>query len=110
MMEITYLETSEPSLRWIHAYYHQNPQLDYDKAVASLVKAEAVLKDHPFSGRVFEDYEQVRHYRIGNTAFALLYTVERDTIWIIDVRDTRGRRSADALRVFNDQIRNTYGL
>jgi len=40
----TYLETSEPSLRWIHAYYHQNPQLDYDKAVASLVKAEAVLK------------------------------------------------------------------
>ena len=109
-MEITYLETSEPGLRWMHSYYRQNPQLDYGKAVASLVKAEAVLKDRPFSGRVFEDYEQVRQYQIGNTAFAILYTVERETIWIIDIRDTRGRRSADALRVFNDTIRNTYGL
>ena len=95
---------------FLRNYYHQNPQLDYDKAVASLIKAEAVLRGHPFSGRVFEDYEQVRQYPIGNTAFALLYTVKRDTIWIIGVRDTRGRRSADALRVFNDMIRNTYGL
>ncbi len=109
-MEITYLETSEPGLRWMRNYYHQPPQLDYGKAVASLVKVEAILRDHPFSGRVFEDYEQVRQYSIGNTAFALLYTFERNTIWIIDVRDTRGRRSADALRVFNDTIRNIYGL
>jgi len=110
MMEITYLETSEPGLRWMHSYYHQNPQLDYDQAVTSLIKAESVLKDHLFSGRVFEDYEQVRQYQIGNTAFALLYTVERETIWIIDVQDTRGRRSAGALRAFNDKIRNTYSL
>jgi len=110
MMEITYLETSEPGLRWMHSYYHHNPQLDYDKAMMSLLKAEAVLKDHPLSGSLFEDYEQVRQYQIGNTAFALLYTIARETIWIIDVRDTRGRRSVDALQVFNDTIRNAYGL
>lgn len=110
IMEITYLETSEPGFRWMRTYYNQNPQLDYDKAIASLVRAEAVLKDHPFSGRLFEDYEHVRQYQIGNTAFALLYTVARETIWIIDVRDTRGRRSVDVLRAFNDKLRDSYGL
>ncbi|MCY4150065.1 MAG: hypothetical protein OXF73_12100 [Gammaproteobacteria bacterium] len=74
------------------------------------MKAETMLKDHPFSGSPFEDYEHVRQYQIGNTAFALLYTVARETIWMIDVHDTRGRRSVDALRAFNDTIRNTYWL
>ncbi len=110
MMEIKYLETSEPGIQWMYNYYNQNPQLDYEKAFASLLKAEAVLKDHPFSGSPFEDYEHVRQYQIGNTAFALLYTLARETIWIIDVRDTRGRRSADVLCAYNDRIRDTYGL
>jgi hypothetical protein len=37
---------------------------------------------------------------IQGTSFSLLYTVARDTVWIIDIRDQRGRRSADALRRF----------
>lgn len=110
MTEIKYLETSEHGLRWMRIYYTQNPQLDFDKAIASLMTAEAVLIDHPYSGSQFEDFDDVRQYQIGNTAFALLYTVARDTIWIIDVRDTRGMRSADALKAFNAKIRKQYGL
>ncbi len=109
-METKYLGTSEIGFRWMHTYYHQNSQFDYDIAVASLMKVETMLKDHPFSGSLFEDFENVRQYQIGNTAFALLYTVARETIWIIDVRDTRGKRSVDALRAFNDKIRNTHEL
>ena len=110
MTEITYLETSEYGLRWMRTYYAQNPQLDFNKALASLMTAESVLQDHSYGGSQFEDFEDVRHYQIGNTAFALLYTVARDTVWIIDVRDTRGMRSADALKAFNAKIRSHYGL
>ena len=94
----------------MRTYCAQNPQLDFNKAIASLVTVEAVLQDHPYGGSQFEDFEDVRQYQIGNTAFALLYRVARDTIWIIDVRDTRGMRSADALKAFNAKIRSQYGL
>ena len=110
MTEIKYLETSEHGLRWMRTYYAQNPQSDFDKAIASLMTAETVLIGHPYSGSQFEDFDDVRQYQIGNTAFALLYTVARDTIWIIDVRDTRGMRSADAIKAFNAKIRKQYGL
>lgn len=110
MADIRYLETSEHGLRWMRTYYDQNPQLNFEEAVLSLLNTEEVLKVHPFSGSRFEDFDNVRQYQIGNTAFALLYTGARETIWIIDVRDTRGMRSADALRAFDTRILFTHGL
>ena len=58
------------------------------------------LSGHPAAGRRFEDFETVREYLIQGMSFSLLYTVARDTVWIIDIRDQRGRRSASALRRF----------
>ena len=52
----------------------------------------------------------VREYKIIGTAFSLLYTVANDTIWIIDIRDQRGFRSAEALRYFNQELRQRLGL
>jgi hypothetical protein len=108
-MELEYLRTSEPGLRWMRTYYRRHPQLDVQRAVASLRTAEAVLREHPAAGRRFEDFEAVREYLIQGTAFSLLYTVASETVWIIDVRDQRGRRSADVLRQFLRQLRTQGG-
>lgn len=110
MMEIKYLETTEPGLRWLRNYYHQNPELNFDKVIASLSQAEQVLSEFPQSGEHFEDFKDVREYQISGTAFSLLYTVARETIWIIDLRDTRGMRSAEVLKAFNTSLRKKYDL
>jgi len=109
-MELRYLATSEPGLRWFRAYYRQNPQLNLSKAIDALMRAEANLLEFPLSGPRFEDFDPVREYRIQGTAFSLLYTVSRETVWIIDLRDQRGRRSAEALRLHARELRARFGL
>jgi hypothetical protein len=104
-MRLAYLATSEAGLRWMRTYYRRNPQLDLRRAAASLGNAETILREHPAAGRRFEDYAKVREYPIQGTSFSLLYTVARDTVWIIDVHDQRGQRSAEALRDFTRQLR-----
>jgi hypothetical protein len=52
----------------------------------------------------------VREYNITGTAFSLLYSVMADNIWIIDIRDQRGLRSAEALRTFTSELRQRFGL
>ncbi len=49
-------------------------------------------------------------YRLTNTAFSLLYTVKKDTIWIIDVRDGRGLRSAVPLKNYTRELRARYQM
>lgn len=111
MMRLEYLRTSQPGLRWMRAYYRRHPQLDVGRAAVSLRSAETVLREHPAAGRRFEDFEAVREYLIQRTSFSLLYTVARDTVWVIDVRDQRGQRSAEALRQFVRELRaRGYGV
>lgn len=107
-MKLRYLPTAEPGLRWFRVYYRKNPQLDNKTAVDSLRRAETTLAEFPFTGVRYEDFETVREYKIGGTAFSLLYAIARDTIWVIDVRDQRGRRSAEALRRFAEALRRGY--
>lgn len=82
----------------MRTYYRRHSQLDKCRAAASLRIAEATLREHPAAGRRFEDFETVPEYVIQGTSFSLLYAVAGDTVWIIDVRDQRGLRSADDLR------------
>lgn len=105
-MKLRYLDTSEAGLAWMRKYYRDHPQLNVQKAISSLVGAESVLRDNPFAGSKYEDSRLVRAYPIHDTAFSLLYTVAADTIWIIDVHDQRGYRSAEALRHFTAELRN----
>lgn len=102
---LEYLTTAEPGLRWMRTYYRRHPQLDARRASASPRAAEDLLREHPGAGRRFEDFERVREHPIQGTHFSLLYTEDRGTVWIIDVRDQRGRRSADALAAFLEQLR-----
>jgi hypothetical protein len=109
-MDLRYLETAEPGLRWFRAYYRQNPQLNLTKTIDALIQAERMLREFPFSGPSFEDFGLVREFKIKGTAFSLLYTVARDTVWIIDLRDQRGQRSAEALRLHTQELRARYGI
>lgn len=99
-MKVAYLATAEPGLRWMRSYYRRHPHLDVRRAAASLRTAELVLQEHPSAGRRFEDFDAVREYLVQGTSFSLLYTIARDTVWIIDVRDQRGRRGAEAIGRF----------
>lgn len=104
-MKLEYLKTSEVGVRWFASYYRRNPQLDTRKAVAALRAAETSLREFPMTGVVFEGFEAVREKQILETAFSLLYTVQSDTVYIIDLRDQRGVRSAEALRQFTRELR-----
>lgn len=104
-MNLRYLDTTEAGLRWMRRYYREQPQLNLQKAVASLMRAEAILRDNPFAGSKYEDSPRVRVYPLQGTVFSFLYTVTEDTVWIIDLHDQRGFRSADALRHFAAELR-----
>jgi plasmid stabilization system protein ParE len=108
-MRLAYLSTPEAGLRWLRSYYRRNPQLDVKRAAAALRSAEAVLREHPAAGRHFEDFEGVREYLLHGTSFSILYTVAGDTVWIIDIRDQRGQRSAATLRQFMRELHARAG-
>ena len=109
-MKLEYLQTSQVGLRWLRTYFRKNPELDFPKFLTSLRRAEAHLKDFPGAGEAFENRENVREYHIKGSVFSLLYTVARDTVWVIDIRDARGYRSAEALRLFNRELRERFGI
>ena len=109
-MKIQYLLTVEAGARWFRSYYRRNPQLDFRKATAALRAAEQTLSEFPLVGERFEEREDVREQHILGTPFSLLYTVARDTIWIIDLRDTRGLRSAESLRLFSRELRARFEI
>lgn len=109
-MRLRYLDTAAPGLRWMRRYYRTHPQLDAGRAVEALLKAEAILIEHPHAGTRFEDIDRVREIIVGGTVFSMLYTVADETIWVIDVRDQRGPRSAEALRRYVAELRRANGL
>jgi hypothetical protein len=109
-MKLEYLQTAEAGVRWFRGYYRKNPQLDLPKAVAALRVAELTLRENPMAGERFDDFESVREYKIIGTAFSLLYTVSGNRVLVIDLRDQRGFRNAEALRAFVAELRQRYGL
>lgn len=109
-MNIQFLETAEPGLRWMVQYYRENPQLDRAKALQSYEAAKALLRDHAKGAERFEDFEEVWEKRILGTPFSILYTIRGQTVYVIDLRDQRGNRSAAALRKFNAELRKKRGF
>lgn len=105
-MKLEYLSTAEAGVRWFGSYYRRNPQLNTKKAVAALRATEAALLEFPMTGVKLAGLERVREKNISGTAFSLLYTVQLDTVFIIDLRDQRGQRSAEALAQFTRDLRH----
>lgn len=94
----------------MRSYYRKNPQLNRAKALAALQRAELNITEFPTVGHRYQDMTNVLEYRIEGTTFSLLYTLARDTVWVIDVRDQRGFRSAEALRLFARELRQRHGI
>lgn len=44
-------------------------------------------------------------YPLHGTVFSFLYMVKNETVWIIDMHDQGGFRSADVLRQFAAELR-----
>jgi ParE toxin of type II toxin-antitoxin system, parDE len=109
-MKIRYLETAKPGLHWLKRYFQSQPQLDGASAFENFEKAKHLLKQHPQAGEQFEDFPDVREIHITRSAFSILYTCIDDTIFIIDIRDSRGLRSAESLRKFSQELREKYKL
>lgn len=107
-MEIQFLETSGPGLRWMMTYFWKNPQLDRKRALQSFEVTKQKIAEFSPPSETYEDLPDVWEIKIQRTAFSILYTIRRDTVYIIDIRDQRGHRSADALRRFDKELRNKY--
>ena len=107
-MKIQFLETSEPGLSWMMHYYRINPQLDRNKAFQSFEATKQRMSTLLPPKETYEDFEDVWEATILHTAFSFLYTIRRDTVYVIDVRDQRGNRSAEALRRFHRELREKY--
>jgi hypothetical protein len=108
-MKIQFLGSSQPGLRWMMQYYRANPQLDRSRAFQSFEVAKRRICDLSPPKETYEDFSDVWEVSIQRTAFAFLYTIRADTAYIIDVRDQRGYRSAEALRSFDRELRKNYG-
>lgn len=109
-MRLEYLKTAEAGVRWFGGYYRRNPQLNTRKAVAALRATEAALLEFPMTGVKLEGFDAVREKNISGTAFSILYTVKLDTVFVIDLRDQRGYRSAEALRIYERELRKKFNL
>lgn len=106
-MDLRFLETAQQGLLWFRRYYAENPQLRKRAALAAFATARSLIKDNPFIGHPYEEMDDVREYPIGGTQFTILYTVARGAIWVIDIRDVRGLRSAEALTHFTRALRES---
>jgi hypothetical protein len=109
-MQLVYLETATRGLQWFKQYYSERPELNWQAACTTLRATNATLKANPYSGRQFDDLQDVFECKLARTAFSLLYTVKDDTVYVIDLRDQRGWRSAAAVRAHTTELRQKYGL
>jgi hypothetical protein len=107
-MKIEFLQTSQPGLRWMIQYYRSNPQLSEAKAFASFAATERRIAELAPPRETFADLKDVWEVKIQKTAFSFLYTIQGQIVYVIDIRDQRGHRSAEALRAFDRELRQRY--
>ncbi|MCP4124319.1 MAG: hypothetical protein GY751_21445 [Bacteroidetes bacterium] len=91
-------------------YYRINPQLNEKKAFENFEKTKLRMRNLPPPKETYEDFEDVWEATILKTAFSFLYTIRRNKVYIIDVRDQRGNRSAEALRKFDRELKKLHGI
>jgi hypothetical protein len=107
-MQVEFLQTSQPGLRWMIQYYRSNPQLNQARAFASFSATERRIADLAPPRETFAGLKNVWEVKIQKTAFSFLYTIQDQTVYVIDIRDQRGHRSAEALRAFDRELRKKY--
>lgn len=110
MIRVQYLDTAALGLKWVRDYFRQQKQLNDMAAFEHYRNAIALLKQQPLAGRCFDGFDEVRELNVKNTAFSILYIYKYETIFVIDIRDQRGMRSAAMVVEFEARLRRKYGL
>ena len=110
MRKVLYLETSSLGLAWMRSYYRKNPQLRMKEAVVSLQHAESLISDPIFLAPQYEGDARIRKMRIENTQFSLLYVIDKEVIYVVDIHDPRGLRSHEAILNFSRELRQRYNV
>ena len=92
-MKIHFLETSQDGLRWMLRYYENVFPAGRKNGLMNYQNAKRLLRDNPFGGHEFDKMQDIREMRVVKTPFSIIYTVQGETIYVIDIRDQRGIRS-----------------
>ncbi len=96
-MQVVFLDTAEPGLRWFRDYYDRVFPNGKPNALGKYRASLKLLADNPKAGHPVDGYLDVRELTILRTPFSFLYILDETTINIIDVRDARGMRSIQRL-------------
>lgn len=109
-MNIQFLESSKAGMQWMRRYYREQPQLNKRKAYASFFTAQKNLTEGLVRAHQYEDLDGVFEYSIIGTPFSIIYTQRHSSIYIIDIRDPRGQRSAKAIQQFEIELKKKLSL
>ena len=109
-MKIQFLESAAPGIRWMRRYFREQPQINAKAASESFKRTRNMLKQDPYLGHVFDEIDGVFEKEIRGTHFSILYAVNSETVYIIDIRDHRGFRSSNALRQYSQLLKKKYGI
>ncbi len=109
-MQISYLDTATQGLLWLRRYYLDRPELNANAAIDAMLLAQQMISEFPYAGQKFEGARDVFEKKISKTAFSILYTVREDVVFIIDMRDQRGFRSAHAIGAHIEELERKLGI
>ena len=68
------------------------------------------ILEFPYAGQPLDGVDRIFEKKVPKTAFSILYTVHKETIFVIDIRDQRGYRSAHAIDAFSEELERKYGI
>jgi toxin ParE1/3/4 len=91
-MQIVYLPSTKPDLRWYRQYYTRTFPEGQRRAREHFYAAEIMLSENPYSGRAMEGSE-VRELPIPRTPFSLVYAIRNSRIEVIRLWDGRADRT-----------------
>lgn len=109
-MRIVYLDTSRQGLAWFRQYYADRPDLNKAAAIETMRRIRMTIRDFPFAGQALDGVDNVFEMKVPKTAFSILYTIHKESVFIIDIRDQRGYRSAHAIGAFADELERRFGI
>ena len=97
-MNIVFLASAAPDLRWFQRYYMTVFPEGRRKADQQFQTLQKLLLTHPNIGERVEDFPNAREFPIQRTPFSVIYRVQGDRIEVLCVLDQRSGYANDRQR------------
>jgi plasmid stabilization system protein ParE len=88
-MQVVFLATTKPDLRWFKRYYTSAFPEGRENADRQFKSAVLTLSQHPGIGRISETHQNAREFHIARTPFIFVCRVGHNRIEMIRVREGR---------------------